>query len=85
MNPYTTTSETEEIPWWRNESRPCKDRPEYADTSLIHPSDGMTKRMLMREYALSCKFCPVLKQCAADMLTHPDYAPHGIRAGKIRP
>lgn len=83
-NPFTSKRVAAPPRWWENPARPCKDRPEFSDVSLIRPTATETKRMIMRDLASLCTHCPVLKECRADMLTYPDEATHGIRAGKIR-
>ncbi len=83
-NPFTSEPRRDDERWWENPDRPCADRPEYADPSLIRPTADRPKSKVMRDLASLCYECPVLSQCAAEMLTFPAGTAHGIRAGKIR-
>lgn len=79
---------TNDIEWWEDSRRPCKDKPEYSDPALIDVGDAPgareRKRRMIRELALSCHYCPVRRECAADMLRYPDGEQYGIRAGIVR-
>ena len=65
--------------WWEHPGIPCRDRPEFADTGLVR---GNGRREKLLDMVEMCKHCPVIRQCAVDMLSTED--PVGqVRAGQI--
>lgn len=68
-------------PWWDDPRRPCKDRDEYVDTSLVS-GPGRTK--VLKDMALSCRYCPVLQQCRTELLVIGGKPPTSqVRAGVV--
>ena len=70
-----TTSE-----WWNHPARPCKNRPEFSDLSLL-PALG--RREEVNQLRIACRHCPVISECGTDMLTYRDEPRNQVRAGVV--
>lgn len=67
--------------WWENPLRPCRDRPEYSDTTLV---TGEGRAAALREMSRACHFCPVLTECRTEILTIGGKPPvTQVRAGIV--
>ena len=69
-----------DIRWWEDERMPCRGRDEFADTTLVRGPDRGER---LRDMAEACRHCPVVVQCAADMLTLREPPRQQVRAGKV--
>lgn len=68
-------------PWWNDPRRPCKDKAEYVDTTLV---TGQGRSRVLKEMAASCQFCPVLVQCRTELLVIGGQLPTSqVRAGVV--
>lgn len=72
--------------WWDHPDRPCKNRPEYADLSLVRPKarPRVSRAQQIQDMADACLTCPVLRQCRTELLsTSKTWEHYGIQAGII--
>lgn len=71
--------------WYHNDDRPCLGDDRFADSSALTKGHGRTAEV--QHLKELCMYrCPVLNECAADMLQWPDEAHAGtIRAGREFP
>lgn len=71
----------DDIRWWEDSRRPCRDRPEYVDTTLV---TGRGRRTVLKDMATACTYCPVLVQCRTEILVIGGRPPQGeVRAGVV--
>ena len=68
--------------WWEHPARPCKNRDEYADTTLVQ---GAGRKMVLEDMRQSCYHCPVLEQCGAEVLLIGEPPRGAVRAAQIFP
>lgn len=68
--------------WWNNPERPCKDRDEFTDVSML-PRLGRKRYVAALVY--ECKYnCPVLRECRIDRLSISEELANGtVQAGIV--
>lgn len=74
-----STNSVESVRWWEHPDRPCKDKEEYADLTMVVGKDRNKRIEAMRQ---ACFECPVLRECREDLLASTkDWQHYGIQAG----